>query len=372
MSYSDSPRRQRWCGFWSLAGCTVLMGSMSFVGAGEKVVVENALIRLIDEVEVPAREAGALVEILGREGDSVTSGQLIARIDNQLQKLLSNRAEVELAIARRELENRAQLELAAKTVELEEQKGVEQELTSRIAHKKAENPLKVDAAQKQMDLAKNELDRGLAAQKEFKGSISASEIDGRRLTYEHADLNARQMRFEQEIEVLLAEAEDVSTRTQVLSVEQARLQVDDATAKQEVAALQVKLKENQLETAAEALERREIRSPIEGIVVRVERHMGEWIEPGEPCFRIVRLDRLRVEGFLSARYALKISPGAKVLVTVQIEGAQPVECEGTVTFISPEIDPVNHEVRIWVEIDNAQQKFRPGMHGSLTIDIPAP
>jgi len=344
------------------------------VCAGDQVVVQNALLRVVDEVEVPAREAGALAEILVREGDVVTSGQLVARIDNQPQKLQSQRAKLELAIAHRELENQAPVALAAKAVELEQQAALEQDLTRRIALKKSENPFKVDAATKQRDVAKNELDRALQARKEFEASISASEIDGRQLTFEHADLNSRQARFEQEIEVLLAEAETLVSRTRALSIEQATLQLDDANAQHDVAALQVKLKENQVDTATEALERREIRSPIDGTVVHVTHHRGEWIEPGEPCLRIMNLNRLRVEGFLLAQYATRISPGAKVRVTIAVDesarGESQVQCDGTVTFVSPEIDPVNNEVRIWVEIDNAKNRFRPGMHGSLTIDVP--
>jgi len=338
--------------------------------ADETVLVENALIRLVDEVEVPAREAGALAEILVREGEAVTAGQIVARIENQQQKLQLERARLELMVSHRELENEAPLALAEKAVEIEQQAAAEQKQAGRIAHKKAENEFKVEAATKQRDVAHNELDRALQARKEFEGSISESEIDSRRLTFEHADLNSRQARFEQEIEVLQAEAEDIAARTRALSIEQARLQVDDAHAKHDVAALQVQLKEKQVDLAGDALQRREIHSPIDGTVVRVNRHVGEWMEPGEPCLRIVRLSRLRVEGFVSARFVSRLSPGAKALVTVQTDDSQREKCEGTVTFISPEIDPVNQEIRIWVEIENVQNRFRPGMHGTMTIPLP--
>jgi len=335
--------------------------------ADEKVVVEDALIRLIDEVEVPAREAGALAEILVHEGESVTAGQIVVRLDDQPQKLQEQRARLELAVARRELDNQAPLALAAKAVELEQQAALEQKLKGRIADKQAKNPHKVDAATRQRDVAKNELDRAMQARKEFEGSVSESEIDGRRLTFEHADLNARQARFEQEIDTLKAEVEELVARTRELTVEQARLQMDDAQARHDVAGLQVQLKENLVDLAAAALERREIRSPIDGTVLHVRRHVGEWIEPGEPCLRIVRLDRFRVEGFLPARFALQLSLAAKAQVSVRVDDDKQVECEGIVTFISPEIDPVNNEVRIWVEIENVDHQFRPGMHGTLTI-----
>ncbi|HWL10812.1 MAG TPA: efflux RND transporter periplasmic adaptor subunit [Planctomicrobium sp.] len=339
--------------------------------AGEKTVVENILIRIIDEVEVPAREAGALVTILVREGEPVKAGQVIARIDNTVQDLQFRRAALELSVARREFENQAPLQLAHKSVELEQQSAIEQEFTQRIAHKKAENLYKIEAATKQMGVAKNEYERALAARKQFRDSISDSELDGRQLSFEHADLQSKQTRFEQEIEGLLAEAEDLAARTRVLSIEQAQLQVSDVSAKRDVSAMQVKLKENEVESAREALERREIRSPIDGTIVHINRRAGEWIEPGQTCMRIVRLNRLRSEGFLSARYATKVSQGDKASVLIELHNSEQIECQGTITFVSPEIDPVNNEMRIWVEIDNPKDLIRPGMHGTLTIDVPA-
>jgi len=361
---------------WLLVLSGVTFSILTIAGrdavAAETVLIENALIQLVDEVEVPALEAGALVEILIREGDTVEPGQVIARLDNQPQKIQADRAKLELAVSRRELANQTASALAAKGVELARQAAIEQDLARKIAHQKAENPHQVEAADKQMEVARNELDRALQARKEFKGSISESEIDGRRLTFEHAELTARQTRFEQAIESLLAEAEDLIARTRTLTIEQARLQEEDAAAKQEVAALHVQLKENLVVAATEALSRREIRSPIGGTVVQVHRHLGEWIEPGESSVRIVRLDRLRVAGFVSDRYATRLTPGAKALVTVQTSDSRPSECEGTISFVSPEVDPVNREVRLWVDLENPENRFRPGMHGTLTIEITQP
>ena len=40
---------------------------------------------------------------------------------------------------------------------------------------------------------------------------------------------------------------------------------------------------------------------------------------------------------------------------------------GKIVFVSPEIDPVNGQVRVWAEIDNTDFKLRPGLHGSMVI-----
>jgi macrolide-specific efflux system membrane fusion protein len=43
--------------------------------------------------------------------------------------------------------------------------------------------------------------------------------------------------------------------------------------------------------------------------------------------------------------------------------------EGALRFVSPEIDPVTHQVRVWAEIDNRQLRLRPGQQGQLLIPI---
>ena len=45
-----------------------------------------------------------------------------------------------------------------------------------------------------------------------------------------------------------------------------------------------------------------------------------------------------------------------------------MEVTGKVTFVSPEVDPVNHQVRVWAEVDNTELVLRPGLAAEMTID----
>ncbi len=96
------------------------------------------------------------------------------------------------------------------------------------------------------------------------------------------------------------------------------------------------------------------------------RHQGEWVEPGQTIARILRLDRLRAEGLVGGNEVSGDMQGRKATLTVDIDG-HPMEFTGTVTFVSPEVDPVNGQVRIWAEVENPQFKLRPGLHGSMII-----
>jgi multidrug efflux pump subunit AcrA (membrane-fusion protein) len=39
--------------------------------------------------------------------------------------------------------------------------------------------------------------------------------------------------------------------------------------------------------------------------------------------------------------------------------------------VDPEIDPVNRQVRIWVEVDNPRLQLQPGMRAEMSIDVDA-
>jgi macrolide-specific efflux system membrane fusion protein len=119
---------------------------------------------------------------------------------------------------------------------------------------------------------------------------------------------------------------------------------------------------------------REIRSPIAGEVVEVPLRTGEWVEPGKPVVRIVRLDRLRVEGFVKFS---ELAPGdvlhRPVQVTVDFAGGRVETFAGQVTFVSPLVQP-GGEYRIWAEVDNRrdgdQWLLRPGL--DVRMDLVAP
>jgi multidrug efflux pump subunit AcrA (membrane-fusion protein) len=46
--------------------------------------------------------------------------------------------------------------------------------------------------------------------------------------------------------------------------------------------------------------------------------------------------------------------------------------KGKVVFVSPEINPVNGQARVWAEIDNASGLLRPGLRPQMKIQIADP
>ncbi len=136
---------------------------------------------------------------------------------------------------------------------------------------------------------------------EFVDSVSSSEIDGLRLAHQRLELEAQQAEFERQIDSLTAKSEDRASRIQSISVQRSQIAIDQAVLDQEIARLQATASECTQNLAELAVERHQVISPIDGIVVHRYQQPGEWVKSGDPILRVVRLDRLRAEGFLPTR-----------------------------------------------------------------------
>ena len=154
---------------------------------------------------------------------------------------------------------------------------------------------------------------------------------------------------------------------QQLEAHRDKLRVEQAGRDQKKSKMECDLAEADVALAKLKLEKSVIRSPIDGMVVAVERKPGEWVQPGDTVVRIVRMNRLRIEGFVSAGDASRIQVGNSATVKVLQAHLSDVEMAGHVIFVNPEANPVNSKVPIWVEVDNSKLKLIPGLETSLII-----
>lgn len=206
-------------------------------------------------------------------------------------------------------------------------------LESEIALKKFNNDLNIRYARKSTEVARAELARSLETNEKYPKTVSNSELDRQRLLVEQGELETKQAEHEREI-----------------------------------AGLTHEIRDNEHRTALDQLERRTIAAPLRGMVVEVHRRRGEWVNPGETVARVVRMDRLRAEGFLSVKHARLELVGSKVRVKVVDAAGKSFELPGEIVFVSPEIDPINSQVRVWADVDNGELKLRPGMQATLVVE----
>jgi len=201
-----------------------------------------------------------------------------------------------------------------------------------VARALADNDIKVRFARASAAVAASELKRAMESNEKFPKSVSQTEIERLKLIADKS----------------------------VLEIEQAQIDLQQAK-------LAMQVKQVDLDRTTLALERRTIAAPFPGMVVQWKKQHGEWVEPGTPVMRLIRLNRLRAEAFLASQTLPTDLVGRPATLLIDLPGKSAMKYEGKLVFVSPEIDPVNGQVRVWAEIDNAELSLRPGQQGTLVI-----
>jgi len=157
-----------------------------------------------------------------------------------------------------------------------------------------------------------------------------------------------------------------------LVVEKGRLEVEQSEHEARIAGFTQQVRENDHRAAQQKVAQHRIAAPLAGVVVQVHRRRGEWVKPGEAVVRILRLDRLRAEGFVKSADWSERFEGRQVRLLVDLPKAAGTEFPGKVVFVDPEIDPVNAQVRVWVDVENRELRLRPGMKARVILERKPP
>lgn len=282
--------------------------------SGNELVLADCIVSAKDHIQLPAQQAGVIAQLETEDGRPVQEGVFV----NKHQPI--GKLDDEDALARR---NAADLDHRVSQAEAE----------------KAQSS--VDAAVATAEVAQAELDESRAVNARIPDSVPKTQI-----------------------------------RRQELTVKRAVMEQSVASKDVDVALLTVDLREAQLTVADINLRKHQIVSPLDGVLVQLYRKAGEWVGPGDPIARIVRMDTLRVEGFVDAnKYLPEDIDGRPVTVTIQRPNRAPEEFTSTISFVSPIVE-ASGEYRVWAEVENRVVRgkhwvLRPGMDAEMRIDLPA-
>ena len=212
------------------------------------------------------------------------------------------------------------------------------ELERDVAHARANDDIEVRYSIKASEVAAAELNRSLEINRRNAGSVPAAEIKRQQLERTRAELQIDRSRLD--------------------------LKVAELTANVQNAAVQA---------ADDAILRRRILVPFDGQVLQIYRQPGEWVAVGEPVLRVVRLDRLRVDGFIEAR-DFNVSEIANRPVTVEVELARgrKEQFRGRVVSVNPIVQAGNrYRVRAEVEnrVEEDQWLLNPGAMASMVVHL---
>jgi len=200
-----------------------------------------------------------------------------------------------------------------------------------VAQKNFENTIDIELARKTFAVAQNEYLRAVEANKRVEDVYPAIEINRLELVRDRANLEIDRSRYAKEISQL------------------------------ELAKIQIEYR--QLE---DILDKHNLRAPVSGMVVALEKRVGEWVEPGTVVLRLVEIDRLRIEGFMQAEQADSKWLNTEAQVELQLSG-KTIQTTAKLVFISPEVNPINSQVRVHLDVDNRDGKLRPGLRPKVWI-----
>jgi len=220
-------------------------------------------------------------------------------------------------------------------------------------------PIPVTADQKilQLDPApiNLQLERARIQLEASRQLLASGSIFDAQIANAEADLRVQEALAENE---QFPESDLLKTRRQLASLKSQR-EREQMEREEEIALLK-----NDIAALEEELEKRSIKSPIDGFVVSVFAPVGEMVFPGQPVAKVISRERI-VEVQLSEEDFSGIEVGQPVTVRLLSQGYQLYE--GKVATLLAEADPATRRRAVYVELEAPLEVLVPGTTGQASI-----
>ena len=362
------------------------------------------------DVSISAETGGRIAEISADEGDHITAGTTLIRLDDSLLMAQKRQAEANVNLARAYLEQAViardgaekawenALDVQSNPLELETriiaaQGELEMAELNLLREKEIENDLGVPLAEIRFDTAEKVLENlevlksldwfsiytmrkeiypaegeldmaelSLAYQKELEKlwSVPASEL--RVATAQKALQNLLAIRDNpQELNTAVDNAHN-AYQGSVVAAEAAELQVEQAEASLNVINVQI--------------DKLTVASPVSGVVASRHAEAGEIAQPGLPILSVTELDEVTLTAYIPERAIGLVKLGQEVQVSVD---SYPDEYfSGIIVYIAPNalFTPKNIQLKderekmvfaVKIRLANLEQKLKPGMPADARI-----
>lgn len=309
-----------------------------------------------DHIAIASKAAGRISELKVREGDQVSAGEVLARLDDGqvMARLNQAQAAVNALIARQEAA-RLQLQVLKEQVPLQITSANAAVGQARAAHDKAEaaRAQAVRDAQRMHDLA----ERGTIAQ-------------------QRAELAA--------LAATAAEADTAASRAAVTranqSATEARLGNDQVRAKQaevESVAAELSRARATLQEVQSVFDDLTLRAPRAGMIVTRVRDVGEVVAAGAPLFDLVDLDRLYLKVYIAEKDIGAVRRGLPGRIYTdafpeRFFGATVRYISSQAEFTPKEVQTTDERVKLTYAVhlyldENPQHRLTPGLPADAVI-----
>jgi HlyD family secretion protein len=349
----------------------------------------------LEEVNIAFKTSGKLIERTVDEGDNVTKGEVIARLDKdqllrQRDREVATLAEDEAQLA----QSRTSLEMQTESTsaDLDSRKADLTSYQSKLDELKAgsrpqelaEAAASTAAAEAEYQRAKSDWDRSQQLHKD--DDISTSQYEQSKKAFDSAQANLDQARQHEALlkegsrkedldqaqaQVIHAKANVRGGEANVLNVKRSQEDIAAKEAEIDREKAQIALIDSQLADTTAI-------SPINGVVLVKSTDVGEVIAPGTSVVTVGDLDHPWLRAYIKEPDLSRVKIGAHV--TVRTDAAAGKTFNGRVAFISSEAEFTPKQIqtteervklvyRIKIDIDNPQHELKANMPADADIDV---
>ncbi len=376
-----------------VVAAVVVIGSRSWFhrGDGRSIRVSGNI--ELTEVNISFKIPGKLIERRVDEGDRVTAGMVLARLDKDQLVGQSERARGGVASAESQLaQQTTAIDYQAESLEGQiqqraaEVKAAEARLAALVAGSRVQEK---QQAQSSVDRAQTEYDRATAdwkrAQTLIKNEdISAADFDQYRTRYETADAQLKTAKEQLGMVLEGPRKEDIDASRAQLAQAQAVLRLAEAQR------IELKRQHQQLvQRAADVVQRKadlsvvqtqlddtEATSPIGGVVLVKSAEVGEVVAAGTAVLTVGDIDHPWVRAYISESDKGRVKLGDKVDVTTDSYPGKIYP--GRVSFIASEAEFTPKQIqtaeeraklvyRVKIAVDNPKGELNSNMPADAEI-----
>ena len=288
---------------------THVMVEMAVRGAVDRVVTADAVLYPVNQANVTSKISAPVKRVLVNRGDHVRPGQLLAELES-----------ADLASAAEESQQ-----------QYEQTQAAYQTITgATVPEDRTKAQADVQAVQQTFDAAKKLYDNRVELQRQ--GALAQKLVDDARVAMAQA---------QSQLETAQRHLEALSQVSQRESVRAAQAQMNAAKAHHDSATVQ--------------LSYARVESPIGGVVADRPVYPGEMAASGSPLVSIVDISQVVAR----ANVPVKDAEAVKVGRPARISGPDG-DLPGTVTVVSPSVDPSTTTVQVWVQLANPGERLKPG------------
>ena len=337
-------------------------------------VTATGTLQAVTTVQVGSQASGTISALYADYNSVVKKGQVVAQLDPAVSKAQVEQAKANLQQAQASLQQ-AKAGVANSRAGVSDAQARAQAASSTVQN----NQSGVAAAQANLDVLKAQQDDALSLLKQQEALVKSGIIAQRDLDVAQTAYKTAQARYEQGVAQLnQAKLSQQMSASSGIAQSQAQVQQSQATVGQSQA--QVQAAEAQVQQAAAALQLAQVNlahttitSPIDGVVVSRDVNVGQTVAASlsaptlftiandltkmQVIANIDQADIGLVENAKSVRFAVDAFPGKDFDGKIEQMRLNPQNVQNVVTY------------NVVIDVDNPEQKLKPGMTANLTVTI---